>query len=278
MLHNGEYPILEGNRRLELRSFTDTDMFDYTEKHSVYERVFAQGGYIKQKRVATKTFSISCVWFYDNMQEIIDFFREHQFQQIKVFYKKRFLFVHLESYKIKEKGFYRVSDVELTFTCVNPFWYAQTILAFNKNVAETNGKHFPNNFPHHYGVGNTDSNTLDVPEFESTFILEMQGPVENPVVNILQSGHSNVYEFRINLKDKEMISIDSDKRRAIMIDTDKKETDVFGLRDRTKNIFLPPKPGVIEIDANCNGRLIIYNKDFHTEYGERGVVYGPNIL
>ena len=75
-----------------------------------------------------------------------------------------------------------------------------------------------------------------------------------------------------------MISIDSDKRRAIMIGVDKKETDVFGLRDRTKNIFLPPKPGVIEIDANCNGRLIIYNKDFHTEYGERGVVYGPNIL
>lgn len=278
MLHKAEYLTLEGRRRLELQSFVATDVFDYFESHSVYERTFAQGGYIKQKRVGTKTFRISCVWFYDNMQEIIDFFRDHQFQQIKIWYKKRFLFVNLESYKIQEKGFYRVSDIELTFTCVNPFWYSQTILAFNKNIAETNGKHFPNNYPYHYGIGNTQSNTLDVPEFESTFILEMQGQVENPVVNILQSGRSNVYEFRIKLKDKEMIKIDSDKRRAIMQNSEGKEIDVFGLRDRTKDIFLPPNPGEIEIDANCDGRLIIYNKDFHADYGERGEVYGTSTV
>jgi|GEM_PF-4272992 len=276
MLHKAEYPILEGNRKLALPNFKETDLFDYVEKHKVVERVFAQGGFNKQKRVPTKYFKVSCVWLYDNVQELISFFRDHQFKQLKLWYKNRFLFVDLTDYKIKEKGFYRALEVTMSFVCINPFWYHETVLMFSKNEVEKNGKHFPNVFPHHYGVGNTQSNVLEIPEYESTFILEMYGEVKKPAVNILQLGESITYNFNVELEKNDTLRIDSDKRRVILSKENKSEIDVFGLRDRTKNIFDSPLPGVIEIDSNCEGRLIIYNKDFHTQFGEKGVIYGRN--
>lgn len=261
---------------LMLTEWVWTTIFEYEEEHDATEKLLNHGGFLHERRVASKEWSLKSIISYDFFQNYVDFFRRNHFQELEFHFGNRYMTCDLTGYRPTplEEGNIMYYLFEMDFISYNPYWVKKVSVDISKTSEAGDGKHYYNNFPYSYGMQQLDETILDVPTFSNNFILTMFGEVGTPEISInsIDDREHQSYRFFIDLKEGEKLVVNNILKTATHFTVDGKQLEVYGKRDKTiPDIFKTPPTSNVSYYSNCAARIELYDNDFHSHLGKFGL-------
>lgn len=147
--------------------------------------------------------------------------------------------------------------VKLTIQTDNPNWIMENSYSFYSDATTTGYEYLDYNFdfPIDYLSANNPRLLRNSGFTETNFKLIIYGYCENPSVTI----GSHTYQVNCTVQDDEKLVIDSVKKTVVLIDRNRKETNVFNKRNRNSYIFkkIPAGEVGISFDGTFDFDVII---------------------
>lgn len=142
----------------------------------------------------------------------------------------------------------------VTVLITRPFWCTEKTYTFNTSAVDpsledTTGKKYNGRYPYRYGRGMSVATLINTHYASCPMIINVFGAAADPSFQI----GSNTYNVNVILTETQRLVIDQTENEIYTIGSDGSKTNVFNLRNKEHDIFLPVPVGE---------SLVLYSGEF----------------